>query len=123
MMNKRVILADDHDMVRQGLSLFLKMFDDLELVGEAHNGAEAVELCGRLHPDIILMDLIMPEMNGIQATQFISEHYPDVRVIALTSFGDNDELVQAVINAGASICLNKQASVDELADVIYAIAV
>jgi len=117
---KRVILVDDHDMVRQGLGLFLKMLDDFELVGEAHDGVEAVELCRTLSPDIVFMDLHMPQMDGVRATQIICENHPQVRVIALTSSGENDEVVQAVIAAGAMVCLNKQASVDELADVIYA---
>ena len=84
----RVLVVDDHAMVRRGLAAFLKAKPDLELVGEACNGGEAITLCEQLQPDIVLMDLVMPEMNGVAATRTIRSRWPAVQVIALTSFGE-----------------------------------
>lgn len=113
----RVMLVDDHAMVRSGLKQFLKGFKDMELAGEASNGAEAVELCGQVSPDVILMDLVMPEMNGSQATRRIRQLYPQVQVIALTSFQEQD-LVEQTLQAGAIGYLLKNVSVEELAAAI-----
>ncbi len=115
----RVMLVDDHAVVRSGLSAFLTAFDDLQLVGEAADGAEAVALCGRVHPDVILMDLKMPRMDGAEATRIIREKYPDVQVIALTSFKE-DELVQNVLLSGAIGYLLKNVGADDLAKAIRA---
>ena len=113
----RVLIVDDHQMVRNGLGTFLLVFDDLELVGEAENGTQAVLACEQHHPDVILMDLKMPEMDGIQATQVIRTRYPQVQVIALTSFKD-DGLVQQALQAGAIGYLLKNISADDLAQAI-----
>ena len=113
----RIMVVDDQDVVRKGLGLFLKSFDDLTLVGEAHNGKEAVQLCGELQPDVVLMDLMMPEMDGIQATRLIKQQYPQVQVIALTSIQD-DQSVRQMLDAGAIGYLLKNASIDELANTI-----
>lgn len=113
----RVMLVDDHAVVRSGLAAFLMAFDDLELVGEAGDGAEAVAMCGRVNPDVVLMDLVMPQMDGASATKAIREAYPDVQVIALTSFKE-DDLVQGALQAGAIGYLLKNVSTDELADAI-----
>lgn len=113
----RVLVVDDHEMVRSGLTTFLEAFDDLELVGQAANGREAVDLCATVRPHVILMDLAMPEMDGVAATQAICQAYPEVKIIALTSFGDQD-LVQRVLQAGAVGYLLKSASIDELANAI-----
>ena len=113
----RVMIVDDHDMVRRGLSAFLKAKPDLDLVGEARNGREALLVCEKVQPDVILMDLVMPEMSGAEATQAIRERCPDVRVIALTSFQDKD-LVQQALQAGAISYLLKNVSANELADAI-----
>ncbi len=115
----RVMLVDDHAVVRSGLSAFLLAFDDLELVGEASDGDEAVSLCGRVHPDVILMDLVMPHMDGATATRVIREKHPDTQVIALTSFKEGD-LVQDALKAGAIGYLLKNVSADELAKAIRA---
>ncbi|GIV78561.1 MAG: DNA-binding response regulator [Litorilinea sp.] len=115
----RVMLVDDHAVVRSGLSAFLWAFDDLELVGEAADGAEALALCERLQPDVILMDLMMPRMDGAAATQAIRARYPHIQVVALTSFKE-DELVQAALKAGAIGYLLKNVSADELAQAIRA---
>ena len=113
----RVLLVDDHAVVRSGLGAFLLAYDDLELVGEASSGDEAVVTCGRYSPDVVLMDLVMPGMNGAEATRLIRARWPDVQVIALTSFKE-DNLVQEVIEAGAIGYLLKNVSASELADAI-----
>lgn len=113
----RVIIADDHDMLRSGLSVFVETCQDIELVGEAANGSEAIQLCSQVQPDVILMDLLMPEMDGITATRLIRQQFPDVKVIALTSYTD-EALVQAALNAGAISYLLKSISIDALADAI-----
>jgi NarL family two-component system response regulator LiaR len=115
----RVMLVDDHNVVRSGLATFLKAYDDLELVGEARNGVEAVNLCHRYKPDVVLMDLMMPEMDGIAATRAILADYPDVKIIAMTSF-EEEELVQGVLAAGAISYLLKNVTSDELAAAIRA---
>jgi NarL family two-component system response regulator LiaR len=115
----RVLLVDDHAVVRSGLSAFLLVFDDLELVGEAGGGEEAITKCEILKPDVVLMDLMMPNMDGAQATATIRERFPEIQVIALTSFKE-DDLVQRAIKAGAIGYLLKNVSADELADAIRA---
>jgi len=113
----RVMIVDDHDMIRNGLTVFLEAFDDLELVGEAADGEEAIRLCATVRPNVILMDLVMPDMDGVAATRAIRQAYPAVQVIALTSFGDQD-LVQRALQAGAASYLLKNASIDDLAHAI-----
>ena len=113
----RVLIVDDHAMVRRGLVAFLKAKPDLLLVGEASNGGEAISLCERLQPDVVLMDLMMPGMGGAEATQVIVNRWPEVRVIALTSFGDK-ELVREALAAGALSYLLKNVSAEDLAEAI-----
>lgn len=113
----RVTIVDDHDMVRSGLAVLLEAFDDLELVGEAVDGRDALRLCEETRPDVVLMDLVMPRMDGIAATRAIRERCPDVQVIALTSFNDRD-LVQGALQAGAIGYLLKNVPIDELAQAI-----
>jgi len=115
----RVLLVDDQPVVRSGLSAFLLVHDDLELVGEAASGEEAVRLCERARPDVVLMDLVMPGMDGATATRAIRERCPEVQVIVLTSFKE-EELVQGALQAGAIGYLLKNVSADELADAIRA---
>jgi len=115
----RVLIADDHSMVRAGLATFIRVKSDLDLVGEARNGQDAVRLCEQKQPDVILMDLVMPKMDGVAATQVIRERWPQVQVIALTSFKDKD-MVQDALRAGAISYLLKDVSVDELAEAIRA---
>jgi NarL family two-component system response regulator LiaR len=115
----RVMLVDDHDMVRKGLGVLLKVKRDLELVGEAGDGEEAVRLCEQVRPDVVLMDLKMPRMDGATATTVIKERWPHVQVIALTSFQEN-ELVQEVLKAGAISYLLKNVSAGDLAEAIRA---
>jgi NarL family two-component system response regulator LiaR len=113
----RVMLVDDHTMVRRGLATFLQVFDDLELVGEAADGEEAIQLCARIRPDVILMDMIMPDIDGVSATRAIRQHFPTVQVIALTSFKE-EGLVQSALQAGAIGYLLKDVSAEELARAI-----
>lgn len=115
----RVMIVDDHSMVRTGLSTFIQVKPDLELVGEARDGEKALLICERVKPDVILMDLVMPRMNGIQATQAVLERWPHIKVIALTSFQDK-ELVQEALQAGAISYLLKDVTMDKLADAIRA---
>lgn len=115
----RVMLVDDHAMVRRGLAAFLKAFDDLELAGEAENGEDAVQLCDKLQPDVILMDMVMTDMNGVMATRKIRSQFPNIQVIALTSFKE-EELVKDALEAGAIGYLLKDVSADDLAKAIRA---
>jgi NarL family two-component system response regulator LiaR len=115
----RVMVVDDHAMVRRGLATFLKTKPDLELVGEASNGEEALCMCEQFQPDIVLMDLLMPKMNGTEATRAIRERWPHIQVIALTSFQERD-LVQEALQAGAISYLLKNVSVDDLSEAIRA---
>jgi NarL family two-component system response regulator LiaR len=113
------MLVDDHAVVRSGLSAFLLAYDDLEMAGEAGNGAEAVTVCQQVEPDVVLMDLVMPEMDGATATRIIRSNQPDVHVIALTSFKE-DELVRGALDAGAIGYLLKNVSAEELVNAIRA---
>ena len=115
----RVLLVDDHPMVRKGLAAFLLVMPDMELLGEAQDGAEALRQCERSPPDVILMDLVMPEMDGVTATRTIHERWPEVRIVALTSFQEED-LVHQALQAGAISYLLKDVSADELGDAIRA---
>ena len=115
----RVMLVDDHTMVRRGLATFLKVFDDLELAGEAASGEAAIQLCAQVRPDVVLMDMVMPGMDGVTATQAIRRQFPGVQVIALTSFKDKS-LVEEALQAGAIGYLLKNVSADELAKAIRA---
>lgn len=113
----RVLIVDDHAVVRSGLSAFLMVFDDLESVGQASSGVEAIRMCEKHQPDVILMDLVMPGMDGAAATQAIRDRWPDTQVIALTSFKE-EGLVQSALQAGAIGYLLKNVSADELAEAI-----
>jgi two-component system, NarL family, response regulator LiaR len=117
----RVLLTDDHSVVRKGLRTFLGLDPDLEIVGEASNGEEAVQLVGELRPDVVLMDLKMPKMDGIAATEAIRKAYPDTEVIALTSVLE-DALVVGAVRAGAIGYLLKDTEADELCRAIKAAA-
>lgn len=105
----RLLIVDDHAMVREGLLAFLDLHDEIEVVGEAANGAEAIHLAEKRRPHVVLMDLVMPSVDGIQATKTIAERFPEIKVIALTSFGE-DERVIGAIRAGAVGYLLKNVS-------------
>lgn len=112
-MGIRVLIADDHHVVRRGLVFFLKTQKDIEIAGEAKNGQEAVELARALKPDIVLMDLVMPLMDGIEATRLIKKEFPDMKVMMLTSFSDQEHVIPA-LEAGASGYQLKDIEPDEL---------
>jgi len=111
----RVLSVDDHEIVRQGMSFLLLPFEDIEVVGSARGGAEALDMCEELAPDVVLMDMVMPEMDGPAVTQAIKERFPDVQVLVLTSFHD-ETLVTRAMQAGAVGYLLKGVSIDELAE-------
>lgn len=113
----RVLLVDDHGMVRKGLRAYLQNQPDIEVVGEARNGREALECCERLKPDVVLMDLIMPELGGVAAIRLIHQRWPTLQVLALTSFQEK-ELVQDALQAGAIGYLLKNVSGEDLARAI-----
>lgn len=123
----RVMVVDDHTMVRKGLATFLKVFEDestdskpaLELVGEAANGSAAISLCAEIQPDVILMDMVMPDMDGVVATRVIRQKFPEVQIIALTSYKEGD-MIKNALEAGAIGYLLKDVSADELAGAIRA---
>ena len=115
----RVLLVDDHAMVRRGLRSFLELLDDVEIVGEAENGREGVEAVRNLAPDVVLMDLLMPELDGIGATEAIRAEHPEVEIVALTSFIEESR-VTAALEAGASGFLLKDADADDVAAAIRA---
>jgi len=115
----RVLVVDDHAVVRHGLRGFLELQDDMEVVGEGKNGLEAVNLAGHLQPDVILLDLVMPQMEGVEATRKIHERSPNSRVLILTSFGE-DEKVFPAIRAGAQGYLLKDISPDDLVEAVRA---
>jgi NarL family two-component system response regulator LiaR len=113
----RVLIADDHAVVRQGLRTFLDLQEDIEVVGEAADGAEALDAAERLAPDVVLIDLVMPGVDGIEAIRRLREHAPDARAIVLSSFVDDDKLFPAV-RAGAAGYLLKDVQPQELVEAI-----
>ena len=115
----RVMIVDDHDMVRRGLAAYLEDEPGLELAGEAGDGREAVQICDQVRPDVVLMDLVMPELSGAEATRIIRDRWPQVQVIALTSFQEKD-LVQDALGAGAISYLLKNVSGQDLVEAIRA---
>ena len=117
----RVMIVDDHAVVREGLKNYLGARGGFEIVGEAATGAEAVDAAEKMRPQVILMDLVMPVMDGIEATRKLHETLPDIKVIVLTSFADDDKLFPA-LRAGAVAYLLKDVSPDELAEAIRAAA-
>jgi DNA-binding NarL/FixJ family response regulator len=117
----RVLLVDDHAMVRRGMRDFLELHDDIEIVGEAVDGGDAIEQAASLRPDIVVMDLMMPGIDGIEATARIRADLPEVEIIALTSFVEEDRVL-AALEAGAAGFLLKDAEADELAGAIRAAA-
>jgi NarL family two-component system response regulator LiaR len=114
----RVMLVDDHEMVRRGLAVFLETVPEFELVGQAANGQEAITLCPEFKPDVILMDLMMPEVDGLEATRQIRNAHPEVQVVVLSTYKDHS-LVQETLRAGATGYLLKNASMSNIAQAIH----
>lgn len=113
----RVLIVDDNQAVRSSVAMCLEIFDDLQNVGEAADGREAVERCATLLPDVVLMDIVMPIMNGIEATRRIHIDFPQVRILGYTSLDDPD-IIERMLNAGAIACICKNVTVDELANAL-----
>jgi NarL family two-component system response regulator LiaR len=115
----RLLIVDDHKVVRNGLKIFISTFDEIELVGEAQNGRQALEQCAQHQPDVVLMDLVMPIMDGLTAIQHIREQFPEINIVALTSYDDED-LIHRAMAAGAIGYLYKDAEEEELIGAIRA---
>lgn len=115
----RVLLVDDHEMVRMGVAAYLSTQSDIEVVGEAENGKRGVELALALRPDIILMDLVMDEMDGVEATKCIIQEWPNAKIVVVTSFLD-DEKLYPVIEAGAASYMLKTSRASDIADALRA---
>jgi len=116
----RVLLVDDHAILRAGLRSLLNTYDDIEVVGEASNGMEAIQMMRELQPDVIVMDVMMPEMNGLIATRYILEENPDARILMLTQYG-NKEYVLPLLEAGAAGYVLKQAADTDFVKGIHAV--
>lgn len=117
----KILIADDHPIVRQGLRLLLSTRPEFELVGEARNGCEAVQLAAQSLPHVLILDLVMPEMDGMQAITAIKEIAPETNILVLTSFTD-DEKVLSAVQAGVAGCMIKDSSPDELLEAIRTVA-
>ncbi|MBI9043815.1 MAG: response regulator transcription factor [Anaerolineaceae bacterium] len=113
----RVVIVDDHDIVRRGLSMYLKATSDIKMVGEAGNGLKGIQVCEETQPDVVLMDLFMPKMDGIEAIREIHKLHPHIRILALTSFQDK-ELVRKALSEGAMGYLLKNVTGEDLAKAI-----
>ena len=110
----RILLADDHMLMRMGISTLVSTAKDMTVVGEARNGREAVELAGSLRPDVVIMDLMMPEMSGGEATKAIHEAHPGIKIVILTTYGTSAELATAVTNGAVGILLKDKVEMDLL---------
>ena len=117
----RILIADDHTLVRAGLAAFLKITDDFEIVGEAANGVEVIEAAEKLNPDVILMDIAMPKLGGLEATAKIKKMNPDIKILVLTQY-DDPMYVKRFLKAGASGYILKKAVTTDLITAIHAIA-
>src|SRR5688572_15153457 len=113
----RVLLADDHSKVHRTIASIINHLPDIDLVAQASSGAEAIQLCAEYQPDIVLMDVVMPEMDGIQATRLIHEQFPQIKILALSSFRD-EESIRDMIKAGAVGYVLKGSSIDDLANTL-----
>ena len=117
----RILLVDDHEMVRLGLKSYFDLQDDVEVVGEASNGSQGIDLALELRPDVIVMDIVMPEMNGIDATLAILKEWPEAKILIVTSYLDNEKIMP-VLNAGARGYMLKTSSADELLHAVRKVA-
>ena len=117
----KLLLVDDHQMVRLGLKSYFELQDDVEVVGEATNGAEGISMALELRPDVIVMDIVMPEVNGIDATLAILKEWPEAKILIVTSYLDNEKIMP-VLNAGARGYMLKTSSADELLHAVRKVA-
>lgn len=118
----RVLFADDNASIRAGMALIFETMKDMELVGLAENGAVALDLCEQSHPDIVLLDLKMPEMDGVSATRLIKKRFPNIQVVVMTGFDDKSLSCQAA-QAGAKVFLSKDATIDEMVLVLRSVII
>jgi two-component system response regulator NreC len=121
MQKKKVLIADDHALVREGIAAFLKLCDDVEVVGEASDGLEAIEKTNKLHPEIIIMDINMPKLGGLETTIEIKKSHPDIKVLVLTQYEDR-EYIARFLKAGVSGYLLKKAVGSDLITALKAVA-
>jgi len=112
-----IILIDDHRRVHQAMSEMISYFDDIEILAQGNNGLDAIALCDQYQPDLVLMDVVMPEMDGVEATRRIKTKHPDIKILALSSFKDNDT-TRAMLESGAIGFILKNSSVDDLENTI-----
>ena len=117
----KILLVDDHEMVRLGLKSYFDLQDDVEVVGEAANGAQGIDLALKLRPDVIVMDIVMPEMNGIEATLAILKEWPEAKILILTSYLDNEK-IYPVLDAGAHGYMLKTSSAEEILRAVKKVA-
>ncbi len=118
----RILIADDHMLMRMGISALVTSTLDMEIVGEAKNGRQAVELAGSLNPDVVIMDLMMPEMLGSEATRMIHEAHPDIKVVLLTTYGTSVELAKAVTNGAVGVLLKDKVDMDLVSTIRFVVA-
>jgi DNA-binding NarL/FixJ family response regulator len=115
--NIKILIVDDHPRVREALHVFLELWDDFEIIGEAANGTEAIQLSARLHPDVVLMDIIMPDVDGVSASTVIHQTFPQIHIVLMTSSVDYDP-IEVVQRTGASAYLVKNGPAQEFESVI-----
>ncbi|MBQ6137186.1 MAG: response regulator transcription factor [Kiritimatiellae bacterium] len=118
----RILVADDHMLMRMGISALLTTTGDMEIVGEAKNGRQAVELAVKLKPDVIIMDLMMPEMLGSEATKLIHEAHPEIKIVILTTYGTSVELAKAVTNGAVGVLLKDKVDMDLVSTIRFVVA-
>ncbi|MBA3871126.1 MAG: response regulator transcription factor [Anaerolineae bacterium] len=117
----RILIVDDHAMVRQGLGQVLNCVDDFLVIGNACDGLEAVDLCHILEPDIVLMDVAMPKMDGLTASRMLHHSNPKIKIIVLSAFSD-ETLLQEALHTEVEVILSKEASINEILDTVYAVS-
>jgi two-component system, NarL family, response regulator LiaR len=116
----RILLVEDHKNVRNALNTYLGVYEDLKVIGEAANGPDAINICRHFQPDVVLMDINLPGMDGITATQMIKKEFPSIQVIILTGFGDSDNK-DAAMRAGAAVYISKDRVVDDIYNAIQTV--
>jgi DNA-binding NarL/FixJ family response regulator len=122
MSNIRILIADDHMLMRMGVAALFTTVTDMEIVGEARNGRQAVELAGSLRPDVVIMDLVMPELAGSEATRLIHEAHPEIKIVVLTTFGTSSELAKAVANGAVGVLLKDTVDMDLVSTIRLVVA-